>query len=161
MFRCSCRCGGKHHKACTPIAMVRPECPNLKMLHPETMSHSSRRTEHRNSSPAWTHGPPERRAACLCYMCLHACDACMLDMNCVCVVVCIAFCLYYKMHLVCVCVCVSSTVWPVLQKTEHLSNSASACYLWMFMICCASSVSASTWWPAPFWYVNLLDKLRY
>lgn len=41
------------------------------------------------NTPTWMHRPPETRAVCLCYghmhvdyMCLHACDACMLDMYC-------------------------------------------------------------------------------
>lgn len=81
-----------------------------------------------------------------CMWCMHAGYVLY-----VCVVVCIAFCLYYIMHLLlslflCMCVCVSGIVWPTLQMIELLSMSASACYLWMFMICCANRVNASTWW---------------
>lgn len=87
--------------------------PVPNMQHPETISRSSQRTEHCKmhlDTSAWMHRPPEKRAVCLCYVftcmwCMHA--GYVLHVF---VIVCKAFSLHYKVHLVCecarVCVCV-------------------------------------------------------
>ena len=117
-------------------------------------------SEHTSMNECTDHPKWEHRVFTLCTYAwrLHV-FTCMWCMHAgyVCVVVCVAFCLYYIRHLllsfcvcmcvwVCVCACVSGIVRPTLQMIELLSKSASACYLLMFMICCANSVNASTWW---------------
>lgn len=149
-------CNTVKHADFTPRAMVPPMCPNPNMQHPETVILSAQRTGHsetRLNTPQTTRNESNVFMLWACAWILHV-FTCMWCMHAgyvlyVCVVVCIAFTLYYKMHLstLFVCVRVSYVVWTTLQMVELLSMSASDCDLWMFMICCANIMNASTWWP--------------
>ena len=139
-----------------------PACSNPNTQHPETMTFSSFRTSYCEihlNAPAWMRGPPETGMVCLCYgptsvsymHLMHACRICA-----VCLCGCL-FGLHYKMHLLMLFVCSLHSV-AILQMIELLSMSASACYLGMFMICCANGMNASTWRLLLFLYLDLLMR---
>ena len=154
--------GYQHHKACTVHCHSSTNVSQSQHAASRKNASQQLRGQTHLNTPAWMNAQTtpkwEHRVFTLCaYAWRLRVFTCMWCMHAgyVCVVVCVAFCLYYIMHLslsfcvcvrACVCVCVSGIVRPTLQMIELLSKSASACYLLMFMICCANSVNASTWW---------------
>lgn len=85
----------------------------------------------------WTHASGKQLFTCI--WCTHAGHVLY-----VCVFVYIALTLYqiYYASLQLVVRLVANS-----SNDRTLSMPASACYLWMFMICCANSMSDSTWRP--------------
>lgn len=94
-------------------------------------------------------GQTTRKHLCVMEMCTTAWLQCAWSMHTVLVVLFVELCagtIKCMFDYLCKCVSVCNTVWPAPQMTELLNMSASACYLWMFRICCANSMNASTWW---------------